>query len=90
VWWSVSCCGDSDVDDVSKGNGGGFQERRKRGRKKKRHLDMRIAMCRKESVLSRSTHAVQGDTHLADARSHLLREGQRVEICVGDKLGIHQ
>jgi len=29
----VSCCGDGDVVDVGEGNGGGFGERRRRGRK---------------------------------------------------------
>src|SRR5260221_14675082 len=50
AWRSASCCGDSDVDDVSKGSGGGSQERREKGEAREMVLTWRFAMCRKESV----------------------------------------
>jgi len=46
----------------------------KRGRKRKWYLDMWIC-----TVLSRSACAVQGDT-----------EAQWVDICAGNKVGIHR
>ena len=39
MWWPFSCCSDGDVDDVSEGNGGGFEPQvnaRARSRPEKR------------------------------------------------------
>jgi len=38
VWWSVSCCSDGEVDDVSEGDGGGFEERKKKVRERGRPI----------------------------------------------------
>ena len=79
AWWSVSCCSDSNVDGVSKRDGGGFQERRKRGkkRKEKRHLDMwicNVSNSEKESV------RVQVVPHTA-------HRAQLMDICAGNGVG---
>jgi len=59
----------------------------KRGRKRKWYLDMWIC-----TVLSRSACAVQGDTHLAepDRTVQTLQRPKWMDICAGNKVGIHR
>jgi len=49
VRWSVSCCGDGDVVDVSESDGGGFEERGGKG--KRWRLGCEFANESKTSVL---------------------------------------
>ena len=55
----VSCCGDGVVVDVGEGDGGGFRERRKRGRK---------VGGRREACLHRVHGATRAPLHLGQGQ----------------------